>query len=312
MTSKTRKRITAIIVTLALSSSFVLCGGKPVAAEETNNLSKIDPALSERMEAAANYEKIPVTLWVQDISVSDTEIEAETVQNAEALLASPQAMAKANISDDLSEKMALVSARTHARRTLYAEKYAESNEAILEHLLSVPKIKAQKVTLENDTTTWVSHYSPVIKMSLTKVEIHAIKADDAVEGIFLDEHESILLDADQTDGGSITPVSMWQETTNVSYLQNLGYTGKGVKIGIVDGAVLKYSLMDSAQKAAFSALNSSGRLISDPTPSVQFDADEFNHAARCASILVGSSTKGKGVAPEATLYSTTDRGGGLE
>lgn len=310
MTSKTRKRITAIIVTLALSSSFALCGGNPIAAEKTNNLSKIDPALSERMEAAANYEKIPVTLWVQDISVSDTEIEAETVQNAEALLASPQAMAKTNISDDLSEEMALVSARTHARRTLYAEKYAESNEAILEHLLSTSKIRVQKTILEGEKATWISHYSPVIKLSLTKSEIYTIIVDNTVENVFLDDFKWEPTEITVQSENYLTSIATWQAATNVTYLHDLGYNGSGVKVGLLDAGLLKYNALDSTQKAVFSALYNSGRLICDSAAST----GDISHPVLCGSLIAGSSSTGTGVAPGVTLYSTTAEGrtGGTE
>lgn len=201
----------------------------------------------------------------------------------------------------------------HTKRQLYADKYYESNNYIINQLFSTSLPHYLKSQLLTGSNIWIGQYSPIIKLSLTKDEINRIKDSDFVEAIYLDDYVTVLNETtiEPQSSSSTTSMSVWKQTTNVTYLNNLGFDGSGIKVGLYDVGVLRYD--DTAMKnykASFTDLYNDGRLIADPAA----PTEDPSHAAYCGSIIAGSSTNGTGVAPGVTLYSTTgsNRTGAME
>lgn len=130
--------------------------------------------------------------------------------------------------------------------------------------------------------TWISQYTPLIKMNLTKDQINELSKSPLIEYMYLDEHEMIVPDTNiipLSAANGTTSASIWQQATNITYLKSRGYTGSGVKVGLYDGGVLRYADLTQSQKNVFSTLYSSGRLIADPAAPTQ----DPGHAALLAA-----------------------------
>ena len=140
-------------------------------------------------------------------------------------------------------------------------------------------------TIDESQVLWISKYAPLIKMSLTKLQIADLSKCSSVEYIYLDEHEMIATDVSAMSSSGTTSASTWQQTTNVTYVKSHGYNGAGVKVGLYDVGVLRYNDLEQAHKNVFVTLNSSGRLIADPYA----PTGDPSHAAYCGSIIAATN-----------------------
>lgn len=191
-----------------------------------------------------------------------------------------------------------------AKRKIYENMYTDANALSAKTILNCNK------TIDESQILWISKYAPLIKMSLTKLQIADLSKCSSVEYIYLDEHEMIATDVSAMSSSGTTSASTWQQTTNVTYVKSHGYNGAGVKVGLYDVGVLRYNDLEQAHKNVFVTLNSSGRLIADPYA----PTGDPSHAAYCGSIIAATNGSVPGIAPGITLYSTTggDRVGQFE
>ncbi|MEW5719296.1 MAG: S8 family peptidase [Chloroflexota bacterium] len=129
---------------------------------------------------------------------------------------------------------------------------------------------------------------PAAAMSVTAAGIDALSHRDDVEIIWLDGRVTTMLDA------SVPLI-------NVPQVWRLGYTGKGVKVGIVDTGI------DSTHP------DFAGRIVAMIDYSGEGPEDNNGHGTHVAGIIGGSGTASnglyKGVAPECLLYSAKVLGG---
>ncbi len=302
-----------------LSILLTLLAFQSISAEQ---IEKISPVLLERMSEVKDNELIPVSVWTVDIDHNGIKEKAEEnvqiIKNAvtQKDMSIKAALAKNLIcsGDDIGE-LNDTQLYIEAKRKIYSDKYTQANKESLEKILPQDKL-TNNAMMDNPTVTWISQYTPLVKLSLTKAEILEIEKKDIIEYIYLDKYEMIqpdpILVQPESAGNGTTPANIWQGTTNITYVRDtLGYTGSGIKVGLYDGGVLRYN--DSAMvpyRSVFTTLQNSGRLIADPSA----PTGDPSHAAFCGSLIAATDGSVRGVAPGVSLYSTTGGGrtGGME
>lgn len=310
-----------IAIVFSLNSIFAQ------AEDNINPLNKISASLIEKMESGLDSDRHNVILWLNDIE--HDQIENQVSYTKEKVLKMKE---KGNYSSELAEVTSSgdslqtldeIQVEIEISRKIYSESYLQNNQSIYNLLIS--NFKKGGVPLANEesspTSEWYSEYAPIVKTSLTKSQIWSIAQNKLVDYIYdgdliieyADEFEQDYnLKAENTKAllrGS-SP-SVWQRTTNSDINRDTyGYDGSGVKVGLLDTGVLRWSELTTEEKSVFSAIYNDGRLIADPNvPS----GNSPSHAAYCGSVIVSGLSSNKGLAPEVTLYSScSNRTGGAE
>lgn len=306
---KNRKLLSAVTTICLVLFSVVAVDANTA---EIGNLyikeqNKLSADLISRLETVAEAETVPVSIWTNDIDDDENTIIHQAQENVRIIqssadesfsLVQKSELQKLISSDDNVKKLNETQLFIEAKRKIYENMYAQANEASLKTVL------ADNKSIKKSQVTWISQYSPLIKMNLTKEQIIDLSKNSMVEHIYLDEHKMIVPDITAgtlSASNGTTSASTWQQTTNVTHLKSLGYTGSGVKVGLYDTGVLRYADLSQSQKNVFSTLNSQGRLIADPSAPTQ----DTSHAALCGSIIAATNGSIPGIAPGVTLYSTT-------
>lgn len=176
--------------------------------------------------------------------------------------------------DDSAKKLAeenslLMNELIHKKRHYSAGMYSVQNRLLLE-----------SVGLTTEQCEYISRYSPSIMIDLTPGEIQKLASCDNIEMIYY-------LDKYNTDIEAKT-VSDFVADAYGDYTKNtLGWTGSGVKIGILELAHIS------------SSSHISNLHYTEPFSS-NFESDKINHANNVGAIIAGAN----GFAPDAIVYST--------
>lgn len=148
------------------------------------------------------------------------------------------------------------------KRMLFAEEYYNHNSGFIDKYV------------DKDKQLFVSRYSPLMIVTMTKADLFAIEKDQMVTSIDL-----------FVEGESEDLLSIANQISEAAYVRDtLGCTGAGVKIGQIESGVPKLNVSD----------------LSNATIT-RHTTNYTDHATLVARVLVGSSN---GIAPDATLYST--------
>lgn len=291
----------------------MLCFSFPLTITAEVAQAKISPDLLQRMNETVRAETFPVIVWINDIQYDEQTVAAQA-NTAVSIIKDSNATVGADRSGTEDVSALLCSGDDpanlndtqlyiEAKRKIVSDMYVESNAAIKRELLAADK------TIDSNQVAWVSEYSPVIKMSLSKSQIVALSKNSAVEGIYLDDYEPVY-DEDSFEsvtalenGNSRSEYNIWQETINVPYVRNLGYDGTGVKVGLVDSGVVRYEDLPAGRKSVLQTLYSEGRLIDDPDA----PTGEYDHAYAGALVIAATDGTVPGIAPGVTLYSSSGR-----
>ena len=230
----------------------------------------IDPALEKVLSRAADTDLIPVDIWLYDI---DTEEVDEKVFAKTGL--SRETISDEKRSAELTH--AEVDAYIEAERTLYAEAQTKQSQAFLDKHSG---IFTSKATADSEIF-YVSKYAPSIQMELTPAQIAKLAKDLSVEAVYYSPPMALL-----TEAAYSVP------TIRANYTRDtLGYTGSGIKIGMIDGGMPDKN----------SGYYNSSKIIFDPSVSQAV----LTHSDLVASIMVSTDY---GIVPDATLYCTSFNG----
>ena len=307
-------RFVSFICVLSLMMLSLFC---PVAAVEyERNQSKISTALLQQLSSIDKTETIPVAVWLNDIEYDENAINAQanatvdviksTITNEKTTLNQDNNFSFLLSSGDNPEELNDTQLFLEAKRKIFFDLYTQSNTTRVETQLTAD------TTIDAAQVTWVSHFSPVIKMNLTKTQIISLSQHNDVEEILLDNRsifpqgidDDIFSDdvVPKSDNPTqvTTPYEVWQETTNITYVKSLGYDGSGVKVGLCDGGKLDYPNLDANKRRIFDTLYREGRLIADPSAYV----NDPGHAISCGGVIAATDGSVPGIAPGVTLYST--------
>ncbi len=169
------------------------------------------------------------------------------------------------------------------RDLLYSLQEARRGEAVSVIVRYVPdrRIMRQRVHVPGAEETYNYRLRPFVHMRATPDAIQGLVADPAVVRIYEDKPVYALLDA------SVPHLE-------IPRLWDAGYTGKGVRLAIVDTGI-DLNHPDFA-----------GRIVATADFTGQGPSDGNGHGTHCAGIAAGSghasSGAYRGVAPEASLY----------
>ena len=305
-----RKKLLSFVMAICLVVFPVLAVKAKTVEAGGLFAKKIYTDLISRMEIATGDETIPVSIWTKDIDCDESAIVKQAQNNVNIIknsatksisLAKQRELQSLVSSNDNVRELNETQLLIEAKRKIYENIYTQENTT------SVKTILSDTQSIKDSQVTWISQYTPLIKMNLTKDQINELSKSPLIEYMYLDEHEMIVPDTNiipLSAANGTTSASIWQQATNITYLKSRGYTGSGVKVGLYDGGVLRYADLTQSQKNVFSTLYSSGRLIADPAAPTQ----DPGHAALCGSIIAATNGSIPGIAPGVTLYSTTGYG----
>ncbi len=309
---KTRNKVIAAFCVLVLLVSPLLTTTS--AAEVVDLSSKIDTSFLQKISSGAARKTYRATVWLVDIDHDKAEAEIEltreefTKEKSRSGATSSAAPRNFVISGDSVESLDEFQVDVELKRQVYSDLYSEHNRSICDQLLTQSKFKAfAESTNENASIVqWQSSFAPVVKMLLTKEQILQLAESDLVCDIYDGDISKVVDDTVETQTTQTrkadSPVVVWQRATNANTNRdNYGYDGTGVKVGILDCGVLRWSDMDTNEKSVFTSIYNAGRLVVDPNVPTGLDND---HATLCASIIASGLSAYKGLAPNVTLYSS--------
>lgn len=234
------KRFKALLSVVLVLSIFSLCFVQAFAAENTavSPEEKISSELAEKMAEADEDELIPVWIWYQDIDQDevDRETEKEIGFSENNLLTQSKSFingsdyTKSNFDSYLKSTAVLrnnekemTESYIKTRRKISSETYIEKSQTIIE-----------EISIDTEKIMFCSHYSPMIIVNLTKMEILSLSHSLWVECVgFYSEAEP----EEQT-------ISQAIENTNVFRMNDgtqLGLTGNSVKVGLLEGSRITFS-----------------------------------------------------------------------
>lgn len=238
----------------------------------------IDAHLQSLLKDVSADKKIPVDIWLYETS---------TNEEREQRIFSKIGLNKAQIVSDTrgtisSEK---VDKYIMTERSMYA---AEREQQYVSIRKDYTKIQGLQDTRSEDTRLFYSQYAPMISAELTSAEIKTLARDSRVQSICYSPEVTL------EDEGDISIPSI-----GANYVRDtLGYTGSGVKIGMIESGV-----PDSAD-SCFSGVD----ITYDNIPNIGHKYSY--HADMVASLMVGQETTingvtcGEGIVPNAKLYVT--------
>ena len=163
-----KKRIISFIIVclLSLSCLTVLSSAD---AQLSNANDVITPELREVMNASKAADKIPVSIWTDEIDAAEVEELAlkKTGYNKESIRALvEQGKGDTVTLDDVNEYIAV-------ERKLYAEKQQSANQKFAGKYKFLNEAKSQE-------DAYVCSYAPMIVVSLTKSQIETLAKDSVV------------------------------------------------------------------------------------------------------------------------------------
>ncbi len=280
-----KKRIISFVIVCLLSLSWLTVLSS-ADAQLSNANDVITPELREVMNASKAADKIPVSVWTDEIDAAEVEELAlkKTGYNKESIRALvEQGKGDTVTLDDVNEYIAV-------ERKLYAEKQQSANQKF-----------AQKYTFLNEAKTqkdaYVCSYAPMIVVSLTKSQIETLAKDSAVNTMYY---------SPKTESKNEMDVSI--PLINAKYNRDTsGYTGQGVRIGMVESAIpdsSKFTLVNSNIITTPTTLDALRQIYVEDYDGAFEDA--VDHATRVAEIMVSTFTGDggiyRGIVPEAQLY----------
>ncbi|MBQ7604658.1 MAG: S8/S53 family peptidase [Clostridia bacterium] len=208
------------IMTVFLCIVLIVCAvSTGTSANAGPDEEKITEALREEIDLHEPDDLIPVTIWFND----DVDHEANRVAAIEAVGMDPIAFDKLMESDE-DIPVEIVDGYIMAKRNAEAESYQDYNERILSSIDYIDEI------------VYVSHYSPVVIANMTSDNIFELSANENLW--FIDIYKTEVQD-EMSIANAVTRVT---EVHNASYY---GYTGSGVKIGMVESNIPDSSILNN-------------------------------------------------------------------
>ncbi len=326
-----KKRFVTVLSIFCVMAFLISPFSMSIQAEDAiDPLSKIEALFLKKINAGSNADLYRVNIWLNDIDHSEVERQTVTVKEKmntlieKGVSVNSEALSALTSSKDNIQTMDEYQLGIELKREVYSQSYAHHNQAVYAQLFpdnAYSKETSQMtVSSSSPTLQWYSEYAPVIKMTLTKEQIIELAENDLICNIYdgdvvTSNANDVVRTSNLMSTDIVSPTasasSVWQRATNADINRDTyGYNGTGVKVGILDAGVLRWSELDSSERSVFSSIYNAGRLIADPNV---YSGTDNDHAALCASVIVSGVSANKGLAPNVTLYSSSgDRQGQAE
>jgi hypothetical protein len=313
--NKSIKFKSLLLYVLVLSLVFVSVVQVLPANAATSSKITFDKILSEKMNAALDNERINVSVWVKDINqnevkektkkvlkeesgFSDNKLEIIDTDFSNSRIESVDVETIGRIDKTISvDESELI---IEKKREIASQMYEESNSDIFDSF-----------NIDDKYLIYSCKYAPNILMSLTKDEINTLCQNQNITEIYYYDREAENLgneDNFDTSFSSSNLRSIYNfsteqyEVTGIDTMRDvLGYSGNGIKIGIID--------------YPFAVSNEIDYFINDPFELYYCSSDAIidaytSHGNGMASLIAGyyyNETTGDefiGAVPDAKLYAT--------
>ena len=284
-----KKRIISFIIVclLSLSCLTVLSSAD---AQLSNANDVITPELREVMNASKAADKIPVSIWTEEIDSAEVEelaLKKTGFNKASIRALVEQGKGDTVTLDDVNEYIAV-------ERKLYAEKQQSANQKFAGKYTFLTEAKSKE-------DAYVCSYAPMIVVKLTKSQIETLAKDSAVNTMYY---------SPKTESKNEMDVSI--PLINAKYNRDTnGYTGERVKIGMVEPAIPNDSISSLTNSNIVTnpeTLEELEQIYTDIDQSDNFD-NHVRHATAVAEIMVSTLTfyNGvyQGIVPQAQLYAAS-------
>lgn len=317
------KKKTSLKYKSILSCTLVLCLGSvgvaqafPVNATITSPEVMIESTLEEQLEGISDSERVDVSVWVKDINqdevkektkktlmkengfskeqleITDTDFLASDVNNFDV-----EKISKIDTAVSADESEIII----EEEREISSEMYEENNSNIFDSF-----------NIDDNNLIYSCKYAPNILMSLTKNEIHSLcQNENVVEIYYYDREAENLRNEDNFDTSTAASnlannynfSTKQYEVTGLDTMRDvLGYTGDGIKIGIIDYPFAVSDEIDYFINDPFELYYCASGAIVDAYTS---------HGNAMASIIAGyyyneeTDDEFVGAVPDAKLYATS-------
>lgn len=258
------------IVSLLLALIFCVSSIAVIGAAASNNESaeaKITDELMERFNTARSL-TVPTIVWFADVDLAAAETAALSAVEA----ANSGTKTASFTSTSNGETMENVQSYIAAKRNAAAELYTAYNEQIVEELFCGIDVE------------YISQYSPVVLVELTKEQALTAAQSDHIEQIgYINSGEDDTAVTYDTAGTiSLYDINTITRVNTVHNSSLYGYTGEGVKIGVLEAYLPDFE--------DFEHLNIMGSFGAENDP----EDDNF-HANRVLKVI-------SSIAPAADYY----------
>ena len=301
--------ITSVLMAVLLVAMSV---SVPIGALDTlttSSQNKIDSVLREKMDTMSVSDKVPVSVWFEDIDYKEVkkQVEDRLKSNARAITVSQKAidlvfydventitnreLSTAVLRDEYSEVTTEeVKAVIEAERDVVSTLYQTHNQNIIDNIYedsSLTKVVHKRNSnAENLQIDYVCRYAPNVNMTLTKEEILRIAENNSVAEIYYVDtsSESNLRQGVIDDGYDEEDEPYDMTYFNVTGLATArdawGLDGTGMNVGMVDlhGHPLNITTLGVIENVYSSSNNMPQQL----------------HAGLVASVMIATSYKNDG------------------
>lgn len=317
------KKIVSLIVVLVLLVTSIISSNIIASATEKYS-SKIDSVLAKKLESMNDTKSIGVSVWIEDIDsaeynnkveskisemIEKKEIDNSALEVLELSKATDLDKKVINKINKIDSKLSIkkVNKVISSKRKIAKEMYEENNNSLLSQLLSEKD--------KEDRLIYLSHYSPNLLLNLNKKQIIQMSKKKIVKEMnFFDREAELVnnsnnyLDDEVLSNSSYSTndysFSTYQyETTGIDTMRDVfGYSGEGVKVGIIDFPFANSSEIDYFNDDTFQVYYcGNGGLVNTYS----------SHGNCVACIIAGnynnsnSNSSFVGAVPDAKLYVTS-------
>lgn len=215
---------------ILVNSSFAYAG--PVDEMTTSPAEKLTPALTEQYELSNENDAVPAMIWLTDVDLSQAETEALAVigvteDEIESLgVISSVDYTPVDVSRE-EDGIDLVQTYIEAKRNAVTELYTEHNQRLVDELLNGIEV------------AYISRYSPVIIADLTSNE--AVELSYSIDVQEIDYLDTSIVElapvADSSAQIALSAANSITRASNVHTSSTYGFSGSGVKIGVLEIAI---------------------------------------------------------------------------
>lgn len=307
------KLVTAYALVLCTIMMLLMQAYPATAVEITS--TKLDNSLIEQLDNMSTEDKIDVSVWIKDIDYSAVEKETSDRLkkyhnfNSEKIELLNTTFSEEKLSEKTIAKMKKVDSNISVedsetaieeKRNIAVDMYEDKNENFL-----------NSIDCNENDVIYACKYAPNIILSLDKNQIYSLCENPNVTDIYYYDEEAESLINEQnfdTTLNSVSSTSTYNFTTEqydvtgISEMRDtFGFTGSGIKIGIIDYPFANSSEIDYFNEDTFALYYCSSNGI----------IDSYSSHGNCVSCIIAgnysNSTTGDtfvGAVPDAKLYAT--------
>ena len=288
-----------VIILYATSSCF------PVIAVENYSRNKLSEDLKDVIDNSNEYDIIPVAIWLSDVDDDTRNNRMANALNEAVRNGIFDEEVLNDRLDSIADDNEKIDEYISIKRQIEREIHSEKNQRIVSVLES-----------RYNTNLYYSRYTPLVIGSFPKRDILDLTRWSDLNRIFLYDDSIIGNDYDEKDfeedsnqySRTAGSYGVWQDITNITTLRDdLGYTGEGVKIGMVENHIpdFNYAPLGADRIMRVNALfdyQLNEGLLTFHSCGSPYNGS-ISHANYVLSILTGIVENDySGIAPEADIY----------